>query len=558
MAALEQATGFAEMAKFARVYLFHLYGVPSGRLHNLPDGQFSRVNVTLRVRGIVRGSMAGRGYSLEEQLCDAVSRAALDTRFTCPIVKADLSNITVEVWLQTSSELIPLELREQENAIRFGVDGVEVEQKENIAYYKPSVSLTSKYRTSAELFSALCKKAKLPVDSWKSSDCALRKTSWIHISETTRHGSIEMEALRSTKEQAVSRDCMIEWACSGANYLLRNQYADGSFCYRYRPFLNTAAKGRINPVRASGCAYAIAQAASHLQSFGTDEMQSCARKAVNSILRRSAPLGNGGGFIADQQRDLGSGKLGTSALLLLALLVPPLRGEYQEEIERLALGIRSAQAESGTFDCVFGKGEHSSSQVNFFPGQAILACVLKAEFGDQLCREAYRRAFHPYREHFRRNPATAFVGWHADAWSRAAVLESNSEYAQFVFEQIDWLLQFQMPLDAGRFEAGGFSWNGTPPCYSSIVYTEAIARGADLAYRLGDKKWMGYKRAFTEGMKFCSQLRLTEDQSSFFPDPERAIGGVATSISDFSVRSDVVQHMITLALCAHDRPMLFD
>jgi hypothetical protein len=150
------------------------------------------------------------------------------------------------------------------------------------------------------------------------------------------------------------------------------------------------------------------------------------------------------------------------------------------------------------------------------------------------------------------------VGWHADAWSRAALLDSNQEYAEFVFEQIDWLLQFQLQSQDRPFTSGGFSWNGKPPGYSSIVYTEALARGTALAHKCGDKRWLKYGDAFRAGMAFCSRLRLTSEQSIFFPDPERAIGGMATSLSDFEVRSDVVQHAITLGLAALDIMELLD
>lgn len=183
---------------------------------------------------------------------------------------------------------------------------------------------------------------------------------------------------------------------------------------------------------------------------------------------------------------------------------------------------------------------------------------MKATQGDESCRRYYRKAFVAYRDYFRKSPTTAFVGWHADAWSRAAILDANSEYAEFVFEQIDWVLQFQINGGRQSLIHGGFSWNGNSPGYSSIVYTEAIARGAALAYQYGDARWLKYREAFQAGMTFCSRLRLIPEQSIFFPHPQRAMGGMTTSISNFAVRSDVVQHSITLALTALEIPVLHD
>jgi len=551
---LEQ-TNFIAAARAHLCWLFGVSDVPAPDV--CLDRTFERVNVTLRTGGAVRGSMSGHGDNLRDQLLDAVYRASRDERFSRRIVRADLKNLSIEVWLQVSSQLIPLERREAPDAIRLGEDGVEVEQGSAFAYYKPSVAIISDFGDAQSLFRALCKKADLPEDCWRNSSCTLRKTSWIHLCETPDHRVIQMTALRPPRTFAITTDALIEWVESGARYLKNNQHSDGSFCYQYRPFLNTARKREANPVRASGCAYAIAAAASSPYLDSRKDLTECAKRAAEAILRRCTPLKSGGCYVADRPGGRG-GKLGTSALLLLALMMPVLQPKHEEDIERILTGIKSSQLESGLFECTFGRAETTKSQINFFPGQAILALIVRAEQGDESCRRYYRAAFSPYRDHFRNAPSTAFVGWHADAWSRAALLDSNQEYAEFVFEQIDWLLQFQLQGQDRPFASGGFSWNGKPPGYSSIVYTEALARGTALAHKCGDKRWLKYGDAFRAGMAFCSRLRLTSEQSIFFPDPERAIGGMATSLSDFEVRSDVVQHAITLGIAALDIMELLD
>jgi hypothetical protein len=502
--------------------------------------------------------MSGYGETFREQLLDSVYRSSRDTRFSGSIVKADIKNVSIEVWLQLTAKIIPLEDRENPDVIRLGQDGVDIEQGASSAYYKPSVAITSHFNTPQEMFAALCKKANLPSDAWMQADCQLRRSSWLHLCETPSGKVIEMNALRVNRTLAITAETMVEWAERCISYFKENQHSDGSFCYQYRPFLNSAKRGSTNPVRASGCAYAIAEAASSSHLDPDPDTKACAKRAVDAILRRSIQLGAEGSYIADSHAEPASGKLGTTALLLLALLTPEFRLSHKQEIDSLLKGIKSAQLSTGLFECVFGQGDNADSQIDFFPGQALLAFAQRAEQGDESCRDHYRRAFAPHRDHFRTSPATAFVGWQADVWSRAALLDSNAEYADFVFEQIDWLLQFQLHSKNDQLISGGFSRNGKPPQYSSIVYTEAIARGADLAYRLGDSRWTRYRDAFQAGIQFCSRLRLSEEQSIFFPHPSRAIGGMATSLSDFEVRSDVVQHSITLALAVLERPVLFD
>ena len=548
-----------ELVRVARTHLYWLFGeAPAVASDILRKPALQRVNITLRTRGQVRGSMSGHGKMFREQLLDAVNRACRDARFAHSIVKADLDEISVEVWLQVSSKLIPVEDRESEDAIEFGQDGIEAEQGPAFAYYKPSVALTGQFESPQIFFSALCKKAYLPADAWKYPNCQLRRTRWVHLCETSDGNIVEMNALRVKKTLAITAESMARWAQSGVSYFKANQHFDGSFCYRYRPFLDSARREDSNPVRASGCAYAMASAVSSTKLVSDRETKECAKRAVAAILLRSTRLECGGTYIADKVGDPPRGKLGTTALLVLALLTQAFRAEHEEEIKSLMAGMKSLQSSDGMFECTIGQHECTESQINFFPGQALLALVVRAEQGDESCRDHYRRSFVPYRDHFRRSPATAFVGWHVDVWSRAALLDSSTEYAEFVFSQIDWLLQFQIQGDKQQLATGGFSWNGKPPNYSSIVYTEAIARGGDLAYRLGDSRWFTYRDAFRAGLEFCSRLRLTKEQSIFFPHPARAVGGMTKSLSDFEVRSDVVQHSIMLALAALDCPALLD
>jgi AMMECR1 domain-containing protein len=556
---MEAKTDFAALLPVARQHLHWLFGESEAVGPDvLADQPALRVNVTLRSRGEVRGSMSGQGVSLREQLLDAVYRASKDTRFTGSLVKSDLQETSLEVWLQIGAQIIPLQQRDKADVVRLGEEGVEVRLGSASAYYKPSVALTSRFETPQEMFSELCKKANLPEDTWQRFDCVLHKTLWVHFCETNLGTPIQLYALRPNKPLTITKATMVEWAALCANYFINNQYSDGSFCYQYRPFKNTAKRKPTNPVRASGCAYAMAEAASSTHLESDPEIIKCASRAIEAVLQRIAPLNSGGSYIKDDSSGSPQGKLGTTALLLLALLTSRFNTRYAREIDALLEAVKGAQQDDGLFKCVFGADDGSNSQINFFPGQALLALVVRAGQGDKSCKAYYQKAFAPYREHFRKSPSTAFVGWQVDVWTRAALLDSNHEYASFVFEQIDWMLRLQVGDNPQRLESGGFTANHKPPYYSSNVYTEAVARAADLAYRLGDVRWPRYRAALQAGLRFCSRLRLTEEQSVFFPNPRRAVGGMATTLSDFEVRSDVVQHSITLALAVLDRPALLE
>jgi AMMECR1 domain-containing protein len=549
-----------EIVQAARYYLLQWFGRDANIASpNLTAPKAPKLNVTLRTKGLVRGSMSGSGETLQEQIYDAVQRACQDARFTGRLVEADIEDVTIEVWLQTLCEYVPPQSRSASDTLMLGVDGVEVSCDGFYAYYKPSVALTSGFKTAEALYNALCQKAGLPADAWRDPACEVNKTKWIHILERRPGQALPLNALRFTNRQVITPEFIEAWIQSGAEYLRQNQYPNGSFCYKYYPFTNTSRAGKTNPVRASGCAYAMSLGASYLAGKGDGRYIESAKRACSDILKRLVVSGQSHAYVADSDPPGEGGKLGTSALFLLALLCPVCdEPAYSVPMAALLEGIKAAQDSSGLFRCAFGNCVESESSVDFFPGQALLALIRRTEAGDLTCAEHYRAAFEVYRDHFRRRPTTAFVGWHVDVWSRASRLGGNLDYAYFVFEQLDWLLQYQVTSSSDHLFAGGFVRSDGPPNSSSVVFTEAVARGAALAYELGDARWKTYREAFLSGMQFCNRLKLTDCQAPFFPFPRRAVGGVVRSISNFQVRSDVVQHAITLGLAAATAPVLLE
>ena len=549
----------SQLVRVARNQLLQLFGkTPESVGEAIPYPPYDRVNVTLRVRGVVRGSMSGVGSNLRDQIEDAVKRAASDVRFANSLVTSDVAATSVEVWLQTESQALDTQNTDEALLISLGVDGVEVEQGTHFAYYKPSVALTSAYESPGDLLSALCRKANLPRDAWKSNLCTVRRTKWIHFAESATRSVNSLIALRpSPNEMFFTQAIMRDWFNEAVGYLLSNQDSRGEICYRYDPLKDRTVRKPPNPVRSSGCAYALSLAASHSDDADAPLVSAAAIRAVDYILERKVMTGDGGAFINDSTHGRApGGKLGTTALLTLALLTPALRSRYQFEAESLLYGIRKQQNEDGSFTCTYGSWGSAESQQNFFPGQALLACVMMSNLGDISYCGVYEKAFKFYEEHFLRSPTTAFVGWQADVWTRVALAKCDERYSKFVFAQIDWLLNLQV-RNPGSLIYGSFSSQSKPSNYSTIVYVEAIARAADLAFSTGDEvRYQIYREAVVAGLSFCSSLRLTVAQGSFFPSPERAYGGSTTSLTNFVVRSDVVQHATTMALAISERSHL--
>jgi len=226
-----------------------------------------------------------------------------------------------------------------------------------------------------------------------------------------------------------------------------------------------------------------------------------------------------------------------------------LRKEFAQEYQQLYRSIVTAQKPDGRFVTHFGETKENERAANYYSGQALLVLALEAERGNKEALEMCRRAFQPYVLHFRKAPTSAFVGWHVNVWSRIALLTGDHAYADFAFEQIDWLLQMQIKSHRDLRWVGGFSQSGAAPQFSSIVFLEATVRALMLAIKTGDIERAGkYADCVRSGLHFCRLLRLEETPSTLLGNPMRCKGGVALGLIDRRVRCDVVQHFITLCL----------
>jgi hypothetical protein len=551
--------------------LLHLFGVVANELSKPASANcapYPRVNVTLRSRGRIRGSMAGRGGTLLEQIRNAVKRAALDERFGDRLVAGELHDLTIELWLQTAASPIPSECRKDPEIIIPGVDGLEVEFGSTCAYYKPSVWLTSGVGSAAELFEKLCLKAGLDPNAWLDPRCALRKTSWTHFLGPRYSPAVELVALRCVVPSEPSERIMRRWAHDGARFLTHNQDACGWYLYTYFPLDGRCeTKNRqqfhgnakaTNLVRAAGCTYAMAWMAS-IETCPTrrDRWRGSARRAADALLARAVRFGDGLIIVEDDPSGRKWGKLGSVALLAVALSFPSLNEEFAEAYRGLMTTVIGSQGSNGMFQCRFGSAENEPAEVEFYPGEALLALALAGERGDTSALAICHRAFSAYCQHFREIPRSSFVLWQVDVWSRLAIIENDQKIADFVFEMVDWLLQFQVVERPPGIYHGGFATHGAPGA-STCTYTEAVIRGAKVARILGDRdRWFRYRKAMMAATSFCARLVICKEQRPFLADPARAFGGVTRSLKSFDVRCDHVQHLITLALTSLDEPSLF-
>jgi AMMECR1 len=557
----------AACLEFARFGLRNALGAPAQVLFKgAPELSFEKVNLTIRTYGKVRASVSGYGTRLDQAIDDACKRAVLDNRFGNRLTLEELRDSNLELWIQHDSVIIssPAE-------IRIGLDGVELRVGSRWAYYKPSVALTSAIVTQHKLLTRLAKKARLDTREWKSPQAKILRTTWNHYAEVPKPKprSIHLRRLRPVTSRPLCDVEVRRAALLAADRLVAVQSSEGFYRFTNHPFKRIMITSPVNYVRQAGCAFAISRIAETFSDTDPERrLFKSATRAAEFLLGSFIELDGGGMFLVEPKTQ--RGWLGTSALTLAALQRGQLASRFQDERCKLITGILSLQRGDGSFYCSneVTSARDDGSKQNYYPGEALMALCQEICSGSRAAIEPTKKAFGWYRDYFRRNPTTAFILWQADAWRLLSEWcrgndqgsdQESSEYAAFVFEIVDWLLQFQLtdPSMCAEDFLGGFARFGAEPGYSTATYTEAIIRAYGLACRVGSQGRQAlYYRAARLGLGFILRLQIVPETAFLFDDPSVVVGGVTKSLSDFTLRCDFDQHAITACLAALETPGL--
>jgi AMMECR1 domain-containing protein len=565
------------LIRVARRELALSFGKPLSELGPDPGGwDPGFVNISLRCRGLLCGSMGAGAADLPEATRAALRRAALDERFNRVVLSADVDSTVIELWIETESHVLQGDPDFVCENIRLGRDGVKIQLGENKAYYKASVAITKSVSTPQQLLQNLCRKAGLMDSAWRDNPQArIERTSWIHAMESREENSgvVLLEGLRRVNRRKASPDEIRTAARLSAARMLAIQKSDGSLGYLYDPFRDEWDKGE-NRVRAAGCAYALARAAQHIPCLGLPGLSGGADRALRFLMARThMTLSENSKFVSETDSGEPWGKLGATALTALGAEYAAGDG-WREESRQLVNTMLGLQNPDGSFRCWIRRQGQRAGDQNFFPGECLLALSWYAHrTGDASVANAIGRSFRYYVEHFRREPASAFVLWQADAWSRVAGWMSEGSFpslgpegpeipaiCQFVFEQVDWMLLFQHTEQRGspREYWGGFKFPN-PPTYSTTTYVEAIIRACDVASLVSDAaRVKSYRAAALQGLEFSLHLQVLPESEAFFPQPLLAVGGSTESIESFKMRCDFDQHFLTACLTALDTSSLWE
>lgn len=546
------------------------------------------VHVCIWRKGKLRAHGTSHYFPLEDGIYMATVFALEVPVDDTLILVGELEELTVEILIKTGETLFNLssdsDSKDHLNAFSQGIS-----LKFNDAFFDllPTTIITEKLFSLDEQLDYLLNLCAQERDILSDKETQIFITDWLHISET-KGFSDEVTLFRRRRSQKrfpVSYKSISAAAVACGNRLVNQQSVRGIYTYEYNALENRISNENFNIVRMAGTAFSMSMLADFIN---LNDSKRHFENSADSAIRYLFTLSSTTPFIKESlyiaQEEYGRynfvGKLGSTALALLGLQFGTFYEKYADQRQKLTNTILGMQNQDGSYNSyvptkVFPVSPNRKASANYFPGEALVAfCyALKNNFDRNVARSV-AKSFHFYKKHFTDEPNTAFVLWQASAWAifyrlmtESAEIKKiadecefeSSDVAAFVYQQADWILQFQHNSATTDIEdyIGGFP-NDTAPNSVSSCYLEAVIRAAGLAFDRGDEEKFGkYKDASTKGLEFLLRLQLKEEEDFLFPEPKMAIGGISSNLVSFKLRNDRDQHAITAFIAALETPSIF-
>ncbi|MBN9419579.1 hypothetical protein ABS71_17985 [bacterium SCN 62-11] len=344
----------------------------------------------------------------------------------------------------------------------------------------------------------------------------------------------------------LSSALLLERATQAGDFLVRQLDPGGRFLYIYQPTVDQP-EDSYNLLRHAGCCYALAQLS---RAAGQPRFAQASARGLGYLLQQCRPTANRLDLV-----EKGSVKLGGNALAVIAIL------EYQEVTgdrrwrgQALALGrsLLKAQSPNGAFPVHkvdFASGDGLDFTSGYYPGEAILALTYLSRQDPKgpWLAAARRAATYLIEVRDKKVPDDKLPHdhWLLIALSELQKVTPSPLYVRHMGRICKAICRAQL---RGSQEP---DWNGgfyTPPRLGpTSIRCEGLAAAREW---LPQEQQTQVARALTAGVLFQVQAQLQPESCVYFPKPERALGAVPRSLTNFELRIDYSQHFISAMLGA--------
>ncbi|MBI2650017.1 AMMECR1 domain-containing protein [Candidatus Woesearchaeota archaeon] len=508
----------------------------------------NKIFVSLYSNGRIRGSWSAQRTNLADSVIDATINALNDERFEKINSNDYLKQIDILITIiKNITKLADKDVVYLSETIGTGLEGIQINVNDTYFTLIPSLAVQQDWN-AIEILQNLCVQTKMQLNCWRDKDAELYKYNTLSFIGTENKSFDTYRGSPLIKQGSINKDKIYKSIISASNWQLSVQKNDGAYEYFFNPTNGYYSK-KNNIIRQALAAYSMAKA---YQSTGDKDYLDSAERNINFILTHLREENN----IAYLQFDNIS-NLGSAAVALIAMLELPNYRKYDREINLLSNLLLSMQREDGSFITYYNSNQ--PDDFDFYPGEAMLALVrLYEKTGDKRYLKAVEKAFPFYKGYFDRTKHEAFVMWQISTFYETYEITKKQEYADFVFEMADWIMNQQYdekntPYSdfLGGFSdfLGGFGGNGGMPTLSSAVYADGIADAYTLAKIVNDRnKVKKYGKSLRLASRFILQLQFDDVNTYYVPNPEKAIGAIRESLISNNLRIDYTSHSVLALL----------
>lgn len=350
---------------------------------------------------------------------------------------------------------------------------------------------------------------------------------------------------RLYRSQDLNSAQLLEAARLAGDFLVRQLDPQGHFDYSYHPAEDRSEDG-YNMLRHAGACYALAQLS---RASGEPAYAKAAARGLNYLVGQLQPVAGGRLALVEQR----SVKLGGNALAVIALL------EYQEvtgdrrwwpQARQLGLSLLAAQVPSGAFPVHksdFSSGSTLDFTSGYYPGEALLALLyLDRQDPKGPWLEAARRGAHYLilqRDKGLAEDKLPHDHWLLLALSQLQKRQPDPLYPAHMGRLCSAIRQAQLHDYPEMDGNGGFY--RPPRTGPTAIRCEGLAAAWPW---LKPAQQDLTRRSLLAGMVFQLQTQLQPESCVYFPKPERALGAIPRSLTNYELRIDYSQHFISAAL----------
>lgn len=352
---------------------------------------------------------------------------------------------------------------------------------------------------------------------------------------------------RLYRSQDLNAEQLLVAARLAGDFLVRQLDERGHFDYAYHP-AEDHSESSYNSLRHAGACYALCQLSRASQDPGYAR---AAARGLAYLVAQLKPTGRGRLALVEQR----SVKLGGNALSVIALL------EYQEttrdrrwwsQARQLGLTLLAAQVPSGAFPVHksdFSSGASQSFTSGYYPGETLLALLYldRQEPGGPWLAAARRGARYLILE---RDRGLSLDRLPHDHWLLLALDQLQQRQPDPIYPAHMRKLCASI-CQAQLHNQAELDWNGGFYCPPRTGPTAIRCEGLAAAWPWLDRSTQSrVRQALLDGLVFQLQTQLQPESCVYFLKPERALGAIPRSLTNFEVRIDYSQHFISAALGA--------